>query len=274
MEFALGSRWAYRAASQDELIEVEVLRLGVKKPARLLVRWVANEFEGHQDWVPPSRLKVPRERVDDLRAWASRWAAAQEPAAATPELLRDATDYVIESLVDPDVAEMGYNAQRGVIKIHQVDRLAALLDIDVGSLRADPRSFEEAGTLIAPITAAIAVAQSAASAWPVKVLAEIEEEEAQARHDAAHGRFVRLRRKTDEWIPGEVCERIDAERQPLRNLLREWCGAGPGSVRAEIGELREEAQRLRALTRKAIDELRASGHRKKAADLEQELLEG
>jgi hypothetical protein len=45
-------------------------------------------------------------------------------------------------------------------------------------------------------------------------------------------------------------------------------------VRAEIGELREEAQRLRALTRKAIEELRASGHRKKAADLEQELLKG
>ena len=43
-------------------------------------------------------------------------------------------------------------------------------------------------------------------------------------------------------------------------------------MRAEIGELREEAQRLRALTHKAIDELRASGHRKKAADLERELL--
>jgi len=45
-------------------------------------------------------------------------------------------------------------------------------------------------------------------------------------------------------------------------------------VRAEIGELREEARRLRALTHKAIDELRASGHRKKAADLARELLEG
>jgi hypothetical protein len=31
---------------------------------------------------------------------------------------------------------------------------------------------------------------------------------------------------------------------------------------------------LRVLTYKAIDELRASGHRKKAADLERELLEG
>jgi hypothetical protein len=48
----------------------------------------------------------------------------------------------------------------------------------------------------------------------------------------------------------------------------------PVAVRAEIGDLREEARRLRALTRKAIEELRASGHHKKAADLERELLEG
>ena len=277
VELVVGSRWAYRAGSQDELVEVEVLRLGVKKPARLLVRWIADEFEGHQDWVPPPRLKVPWEMVDDLRAWEARWAAVQEPAWETPELVRDATDYVVELLIEPDIAAMGFNAQRGVIKIHQLDRLAALLGIEAAALRADPRSFEENGTLIAPIATATAVAMAAAALWPEKVLAEIEEDEAKARHDAVHGRSLRLRlpgRTKDDWIPGEVCERIDQEEQPRRNLLREWCGAGPGSVRAEIGELREEARRLRALTRKAIDELRASGHRKKAADLERELLEG
>jgi hypothetical protein len=83
-----------------------------------------------------------------------------------------------------------------------------------------------------------------------------------------------VRGKPEDWIPGEICERIDQDAQPLRNLLREWCGAGPVAVRAEIGDLREEARRLRALTRKAIEDLRASGHRKKAADLERELLEG
>jgi hypothetical protein len=274
VEFLIGSRWAYRAGSQDELVEIEIVRLGVKKPARFLVRWVADEFEGHQDWVPPSRLKVPWERVDDLRGWEARWAAVKEPESEISELVRDAVDYVVETLIDPDIALMGYNAQRGVIKIHHVDRLAGLLGMDAADLRAEPRSFEESGTLIAPIATALAVAKSAAALWPAKVLAEVEEEEAKARHDAVHGRFIRLRGETDDWIPGEVCERIDAARQPLRNLLREWCGTEPVSVRAEIGELREEAQRLRALTRKAIDELRATGHRKKAADLEQELLEG
>jgi hypothetical protein len=275
VEFVVGSRWAYRAGSQDELVEIAVLRLGAKKPARLLVRWIADEFEGHQNWVPPSRLKIQWERVDDLRAWETRWAAVQEPAWETPELVRDAIDYVVELLVEPDMAAMGFNAQRGVIKIHQLDRLAALLGIEAAALRADPRSFQENGRLIAPITTATAVAKAAAALWPEKVLAEIEEDEAKARHDAVHGRSLRLRGQTkDDWIPGEVCERIDQEEQPRRNLLREWCGAGPGSVRADIGELREEARRLRAMTRKAIEELRASGHRKKATDLEHELLEG
>jgi hypothetical protein len=197
----------------------------------------------------------------------------QEPAWGTPELIRDATDYAVELLVEPDIADMGYNAQRGVIKIHQLDRLAALLGMEIASLRADPCSFEENDTLIAPITVAIEVAKSAASLWPEKLLAEIEQEEARARHDATYGRFYRVRGKPDEWIPGETCERIDQRAQPLRNLLREWCGAKPVAVRAEIGDLREEARRLRALTRKAIEELRASGHRKKAADLERELLQ-
>jgi len=168
VEFDLGRRWAYRAGSQHELAEVEVLRLGVKKPARLLVRWIADEFEGRQDWVPPSRLKVPWDRVDDLRAWEARWAAVQEPAWEAPELVRDATDYVVELLIEPDIAAMGFNAQRGVIKIHQLDRLAALLGIEAAELRADPRSFEENGTLIAPIAIATAVAKSAAASGPTR----------------------------------------------------------------------------------------------------------
>jgi hypothetical protein len=274
VEFVAGSRWAYRAGSNEELVEVEVIRLGVKKPARLLVRWIADEFEGHQDWVAPSRLKVPWERVEDLRAWEARWQSVQEPAWQAPQLVRDATDYAVELLIEPDIAAMGYSAQGGVIKIHQIDRLADLLGVPAESLRADQRSFEENGTLIAPITTALEVAKRAAALWPEKLLAEIEQEEAQARHDAVHGRVFRLRGKPDDWIPGEVCERIDQERGPLLAMLREWCGAELVGARAEIHELREEAQRLRALTRKAIEELRATGHRKKAADLERELLEG
>lgn len=51
-ELAVGETWAYRARGQDPLVQVSIVRLGIKTPARVLVRWVADEFEGAQDWVP------------------------------------------------------------------------------------------------------------------------------------------------------------------------------------------------------------------------------
>jgi len=62
---AAGELWAYRARGQDPLVQVAVVRLGVKTPQRVLVRFVDEEFEGQQDWVPPARLKVPWSGVDE-----------------------------------------------------------------------------------------------------------------------------------------------------------------------------------------------------------------
>ena len=37
--------WAYRARSVDPLVEVRVVKVGVRKPARVRVRFVGDEFE-------------------------------------------------------------------------------------------------------------------------------------------------------------------------------------------------------------------------------------
>jgi hypothetical protein len=50
--------WAYRARCGDAVTPVRVLRLGTKKPARLLVRSEHPAQEGHEQWVPPDRPKV------------------------------------------------------------------------------------------------------------------------------------------------------------------------------------------------------------------------
>jgi hypothetical protein len=57
-EPALEQRWVYRRSDSDEIAEVEVLRVGIRRPARVLVRFVAYDYEGLQDWVPPARLKA------------------------------------------------------------------------------------------------------------------------------------------------------------------------------------------------------------------------
>ena len=53
-------RWAYRARQVDEFVEVSVVRLGTQRPARVLVRFVDDAFEGREEWVPPARLKGGR----------------------------------------------------------------------------------------------------------------------------------------------------------------------------------------------------------------------
>ena len=68
-----GESWAYRARSVDVLVEVVVVRLGTQRPARVFVRFVDDRFEGRQEWVPPSRLKVRWEAVDEFRERERLW---------------------------------------------------------------------------------------------------------------------------------------------------------------------------------------------------------
>lgn len=61
---AVGEAWAYRARRQDPLVQVMVLKVGVKTPRRLLIRFVDDDFEGRQNWVPSARLKALWHDVD------------------------------------------------------------------------------------------------------------------------------------------------------------------------------------------------------------------
>ena len=60
------SRWL-TGPGRSDVVEVEVLKLGTQRSARVLVRYVDGRFEGRQEWVPPSRLKVRCAAVDTFR---------------------------------------------------------------------------------------------------------------------------------------------------------------------------------------------------------------
>jgi hypothetical protein len=117
MEPAVGEAWAYRARRRDSPVEVIVVRIGVRKPRRLLVRFVADDFEGRQDWVPPSRLKAAWRDLDAFIAREIRWegVAGESPAIGSPE--ESAAGVVFDLLVDPGLATLGYNATCGVTRI-------------------------------------------------------------------------------------------------------------------------------------------------------------
>jgi len=92
-----------------------------------------------------------------------------------------AASIIFDKLIDAGLATLGYNAERGVIRIHAVDGLFASLDLDPTELRADAVSFEEEGDLVASWPITLRVARRAAERDPHTILRYVEHEEADAR---------------------------------------------------------------------------------------------
>lgn len=271
-EPAVGEAWAYRARHQDLLVQVVVVRLGVKTPRRVLVGFVDDEFEGREDWVPRARLKAPWRDVDAFIARERRWEAvlSASPGYDAPE--ESAASIVFDRLIDSGLATLGYNAERGVIRIHDIDGLAACLDLDPAELRADPVSFEEEGDLVASWPITITVARRAAGRDPHTILRYVEHEEADARREAVFGRDYPKRGRGEALhISAEICAQVDEDHgKPVRAVLREWCGVEPVELRSELAELRKEVARLGKLAESALAALRRSGQVKEANRLERE----
>ncbi len=269
-DLVVGDAWGYRARSQDPLVQVDVVRLGVKRPPRVLVRFVAAEFEGLQDWVPPSRLKARWDEADEYLARERRWEAATALSPAgynDPE--EDAAGVIFDVLISPELASVGWNATHGIAKIHDVNALATFLGVDALELRSDP-SFEEDGVLISPWPITLAIARRAAEREPHVVLRHIENEEATARREAVYGQSYGRRR--EQWISPEICAAVDEEHgKPGRAVLRGWCGAAAVDIRAEVSALRAEAFGIGETADSAIGELRRHGHVRDANKLDREL---
>ena len=268
---SVGEHWAYRARQQDPLVEVAVVRLGSKTPARVLVRWVAEEFEGAQDWVPPARLKAKWEQVEEFRSREGRWDAVLAESDEYAEATSSAVSLAFQLLVDEKLATLGYNAEDGVAKIHDVAGLAALLEIEPSALRgASLASFEEDGDLVISMRTAILVAERAVGREPDRVLQYIEREETDARREAIEGKHYPGRK--GGWdISAEICRQLDEEHgQPVRAILRGWCGAEAVDIRNEITAARAEAIRLRKLADAALKALREAGHVRTANRIERE----
>jgi hypothetical protein len=115
-ELRVGSYWAYQQHRDDPTACVRVLRFGKERPLRAKVRFLGDEFEGREDWLPRARLKAPWEEVGSWQAREERWEAVRRAPAAvgsSPEYW--ATDYVLSSVADLGI-EMGCgrNAARPV----------------------------------------------------------------------------------------------------------------------------------------------------------------
>ncbi|AII11357.1 hypothetical protein EP51_45980 (plasmid) [Rhodococcus opacus] len=252
---------------------MRVMKVGTQKPARVHVSWVDEAFEGKQEWVPPARLKVGWGSVETFLAEEAKWAAVRELSPGSNSIEDSVTWEVFESCIDAEIAECGYNADSGVITIHDVRQLASLLDIPEDELRSDPRSFEIGSSLVASWLITEPVARRAAMKFADQLLAKMSSDERQAQREAIHGSYLHGRgRNADHHISAEICRQVDDEfGAPRRALMRQWCGSEAVDRQDELVALREEVLRLGKLVQQATDRLRRAGYSADAEDLQRKL---
>ena len=183
-----------RARQADELVQITVVRLGTQRPARVLVRFVDEVFEGRQEWVPPARLEVLWQDVAGYRAREERWDkiyAAGLPPFDDPR--EDAAETVLHLLFQRGEVSIGYR-ECGAIHIADPVALADQLGLDTGQLTGHPLAITEDGQLIAPWQVTELVVKTAARQNPTPILRHVVEEGQKAQYEAIHGSTLRGRR--------------------------------------------------------------------------------
>jgi hypothetical protein len=267
-----GQAWAYRARQADDLVQVGVLRLGAQRPARVLVKFADEVFEGREEWVPPARLKALWRDVDQYRAREARWNRIRAAGVPSDDPREDAAETVIELLLADDGTEIGYHGS-GSIRLRDPAALAAKLGLDPGQLTGHPLAFTENDVLIAPWEVTELIVTTVARHNPIPVLEHVAREEREARHEAIHGRWYPGGRHHDDfYVEPERCVESDNEySRPRRELLRVWCGTDATDRFDELAELRKEVRRVGEIAQSAINALRAAGRQAEAAGLQREL---
>lgn len=257
----VGESWAYRARRADRLVEVRVLKVGTKKPARVLLHFVGEESEGREEWVPPARLKAPWASVEEFTAREERWDAVRGASPVRDTAAENASISLFEELIDDDLASFGFNSTAGVTTIRDPEGLARFLGVGVEELRADPLSFEENGALIVPWSITEVISKQAARQYADRILRMVDEEEAQQRQERVHGQWYPGRGgREGSYVRPEICAEVDDEiGRPRRELLRQWCGADAVERAEEVKELRAEVRRLGGLIEEAVRVLHRIG---------------
>lgn len=267
----VGDFWAYRARRIDEVVQVEVLKLGTQRPPRVLVRWVDESFEGRQEWVPPARLKVCWDGVEALRAHEARWDLINALGIGD-ELVYRAAEEVFDTVIDDAVARMDYR-EGGAGRITDSGRLGELTGLAPSVWSQCPQAVTEGADLVVPWPVTLEIVIAAARRNPAPILELVRSGEAKAQYEAVHGHWYRgYGSRPDHSVPADICIQVDNEHgKPVRTLLRQWCGDSAVARFDELVELRKEIHRVGQIAESAIKLLRKAGHTQQAEQLARQL---
>ena len=267
----VGELWAYRARRIDEVVQVEVVKLGTQRPPRVLVRWVDESFEGRQEWVPPARLKVRWDAVSAFREHETRWDLIDALGIGDEPVYR-AAEEVFDAVIDGAVARMDYR-ECGAGRITDSCRLADLTGLGPAVWSQCPQAFAEGADLVVPWPVTLEIVIAAARRNPSPILEIVSSGEAKAQYEAVHGHWYRgYGSRPDHTVPADICIQVDNEHgKPVRALLRQWCGDTAVARFDELAELRKEIHRVGRIAESAIEALRKAGHKQQAQQLARQL---
>lgn len=263
-------RWAYRKGARDPITCVDVLRLGSARPVRVRVRFVEDDYEGREDWVPPNRLKV---RWEDVAAWQEReerWNAVRDASTQARNTTESAAaGWIFDLLPGQRYAHQLSGRDEGALEITNVDALVADLGIDRTMVVDDPVAFTDGdGSLIVPWRVMHELARLLAQKHADHYMSEATKEEREHEHESRWGYMA----GPDHHISAEICAQVDEEHgRPVRDLVRQWCGTEAIARQDELDALRTEVKRLGELIERAVDAVRGAGDDKSARELERDL---
>jgi len=170
----VGEHWVYHAHNHDEISEVVVTSIGTKRPARVKVAFVADEFEGRAEWVPPSRLKALWEDHNPYSEHIARWAQLLDAGSAVSPSDRNAADYVLGILPGhPAETITSSRLKRNTVaEVHDWVALKALTGISRDDIWS-PLAISENDTDYLPWPVARVIARAFAQRHSPSVLQEL-----------------------------------------------------------------------------------------------------
>lgn len=107
IEFLVGQRWMHRRRQNDTPAEVEILRLGSRRPPKVFVRFVDDEYEGREEWCSVRSLKAPWAGRDDFLTLEQAWVNVRKSSPQETDIELQAASVIIAQVPGPILGGWG-----------------------------------------------------------------------------------------------------------------------------------------------------------------------
>jgi hypothetical protein len=272
----IGERWAYRPQTTGKFHEVKILAFGLKRPPRIRIQFIEDEWEDEKRWVPPARLEVPWAGVDGLieyNAAIKRLTSYYEASEAE----QAAMERVFFTLIDLErVADDVRRRPDGATRIYDLDALADQTGIPASDFTNHPDVLRDRdGSLLVPWPLTLRIAKAVAERQPEPLMKWIRKQEELIKIESVTGH------EAPAWITGEsfhvtgerLLEYYESTTRPQIECLMVWIGAGEPWKGRDLEEARAELSRVGDIALRAVFELKRLRSNRNADALLQELLD-